>query len=173
MLLSLVPAAAFAETGDAPAPSETPDTLVITAVPDPTSTPDPTDAPEPTATLAPTAAPDPTESPAPSDEPAVLSAEDNGIAVYAAFAKVDRGKGLYINADSFQKITSFLTRKGRRKSSAAHRECRFVYARKSSSSKDVKSSDAEDLLPSGSPSLIFWRLFKPQAIPRFPFELNA
>ncbi len=93
MLLSLVPAAAFAETGDAPAqeqteevpaPSETPDTLVITAVPDPTSTPDPTDAPEPTATLAPTAAPDPTESPAPSDEPAVLSAEDNGIAVYAA-----------------------------------------------------------------------------------------
>lgn len=93
MLLSLVPAAAFAEAGDPPAqeqaeeipaPSETPDTLVITAVPDPTSTPDPTDAPEPTATLAPTAAPDPTESPAPSDEPAVLSAEDNGIAVYAA-----------------------------------------------------------------------------------------
>lgn len=93
MLLSLVPAAAFADTGDVPAqeqaeeipaPSETPDTLVITAVPDPTSTPDPTDAPEPTATLAPTAAPDPTESPAPSDEPAVLSAEDNGIAVYAA-----------------------------------------------------------------------------------------
>ena len=87
MLLSLVPAAAFAEAGDPPAqeqteedpaPSETPDTLVITAVPDPT------DAPEPTATLAPTAAPDPTESPAPSDEPAVLSAEDNGIAVYAA-----------------------------------------------------------------------------------------
>lgn len=93
MLLSLVPAAAFAEAGDPPAqeqteeipaPSETPDTLVITAVPDPTSTPDPTDAPEPTATLVPTAAPDPTESPAPSDEPAVLSAEDNGIAVYAA-----------------------------------------------------------------------------------------
>ena len=93
MLLSLVPAAAFAEAGDPPAqeqteeipaPSETPDTLVITAVPDPTSTPDPTDAPEPTTTLAPTAAPDPTESPAPSDEPAVLSAEDNGIAVYAA-----------------------------------------------------------------------------------------
>ena len=93
MLLSLVPAAAFAEAGDPPAqeqteeipaPSETPDTLVITAVPDPTSTPDPTDAPEPTATLAPTAAPDPTESPAPSEEPAVLSAEDNGIAVYAA-----------------------------------------------------------------------------------------
>lgn len=93
MLLSLVPAAAFAEAGDPPAqeqteeipaPSETPDTLVITAVPDPTSTPDPTDAPEPTATLAPTATPDPTESPAPSDEPAVLSAEDNGIAVYAA-----------------------------------------------------------------------------------------
>ena len=93
MLLSLVPAAAFAETGDPPAqeqaeeipaPSETPDTLVITAVPDPTSTPDPTDAPEPTATLAPTAAPDPTESPAPSEAPAVLSAEDNGIAVYAA-----------------------------------------------------------------------------------------
>ena len=92
MLLSLVPAAAFAEAGDPPAqeqaeeipaPSETPDTLVITAVPDPTSTPDPTDAPEPTATLAPTAAPDPTESPAPSDEPAVLSAEDNGIAVQA------------------------------------------------------------------------------------------
>lgn len=87
MLLSLVPAAAFAEAGDPPAqeqteedpaPSETPDTLVITAVPDPT------DAPEPTATLAPTAAPDPTESPAPSDEPAVLSAGDNGIAVYAA-----------------------------------------------------------------------------------------
>lgn len=93
MLLSLVPAAAFAEAGappaqeqaeELPAPSETPDSLVITAVPDPTSTPDPTDAPEPTATLAPTAAPDPTESPAPSDEPAVLSAEDNGIAVYAA-----------------------------------------------------------------------------------------
>ena len=93
MLLSLVPAAAFAEAGDPPAqeqaeeipaPSETPDTLVITAVPDPTSTPDPTDAPEPTATLAPTAAPDPTESPAPSEAPAVLSAEDNGIAVYAA-----------------------------------------------------------------------------------------
>ena len=87
MLLSLVPAAAFAETGDPPAqeqaeeipaPSETPDTLVITAVLDPT------DAPEPTATLAPTAAPDPTESPAPSEAPAVLSAEDNGIAVYAA-----------------------------------------------------------------------------------------
>lgn len=87
MLLSLVPAAAFAEAGDPPAqeqaeeipaPSETPDSLVITAVPDPTSTPDPTDAP------APTAAPDPTESPAPSDEPAVLSAEDDGIAVYAA-----------------------------------------------------------------------------------------
>lgn len=93
MLLSLVPAAAFAEAGDPPAqeqaeeipaPSETPDTLVITAVPDPTSTPDPTDAPEPTATLAPTASPDPAESPAPSDEPAVLSAEDNGIAAYAA-----------------------------------------------------------------------------------------
>lgn len=75
MLLSLVPAAAFAEAGDPPAqeqaeeipaPSETPDTLVITAVPDPTSTPDPT------------------ESPAPSEEPAVLSAEDDGIAVYAA-----------------------------------------------------------------------------------------
>ena len=88
-----MPAAAFAEAGDPPAqeqaeeipaPSETPDTLVITAVPAPTSTPDPTDAPEPTATLAPTAAPDPTESPAPSDEPAVLSAEDNGIAAYAA-----------------------------------------------------------------------------------------
>ena len=97
MLLSLVPAAAFAETGDPPAqeqaeeipaPSETPDTLVITAVPDPTSTPDPTDAPEPTATLAPTAAPDPTESPAPSDEPAVLSAEDNGIAVQAVLCTV-------------------------------------------------------------------------------------
>ena len=93
MLLSLVPAAAFAEAGDPPAqeqaeeipaPSETPDSLVITAVPDPTSTPDPTDAPEPTATLAPTAAPDPTESPAPSEEPAVLSVEDDGIAVYAA-----------------------------------------------------------------------------------------
>lgn len=90
MLLSLVPAAAFAEAGDPPAqeqaeeipaPSETPDTLVITAVPDPTSTPDPTDAPEPTATLAPTAAPDPTESPAPSEEPVVLSAEEDGIAV--------------------------------------------------------------------------------------------
>lgn len=93
MLLSLVPAAAFAEAGDPPAqeqaegipaPSETPDTLVITAVPDPTSTPDPTDAPEPTATLAPTAAPDPTESPAPSEEPVVLSAEEDGIAVQAA-----------------------------------------------------------------------------------------
>ena len=92
MLLSLVPAAAFAEAGDPPAqeqaeeipaPSETPDTLVITAVPDPTSTPDPTDAPEPTATLAPTAAPDPTESPAPSEEPVVLSAEEDGIAVQA------------------------------------------------------------------------------------------
>ena len=90
ILLSLVPAAAFAEAGDPPAqeqteeipaPSETPDTLVITAVPDPTSTPDPTDAPEPTATLAPTAAPDPTESPAPSEEPVVLSAEEDGIAV--------------------------------------------------------------------------------------------
>ena len=97
MLLSLVPAAAFAEAGDPPAqeqaeeipaPSETPDTLVITAVPDPTSTPDPTDAPEPTATLAPTAAPDPTESPAPSEEPAVLSAEDNGIAVQAVLYTV-------------------------------------------------------------------------------------
>lgn len=93
MLLSLVPAAAFAEAGDPPvqeqteeipAPSETPDTLVITAVPAPTSTPDPTDAPEPTATLAPTAAPDPTESSAPSEEPAVLSAEEDGIAVQAA-----------------------------------------------------------------------------------------
>lgn len=93
MLLSLVPAAAFAEAGDPPvqeqteeipAPSETPDTLVITAVPAPTSTPDPTDAPEPTATLAPTAAPDPTESPAPSEEPVVLSAEEDGIAVQAA-----------------------------------------------------------------------------------------
>lgn len=91
MLLSLVPAAAFAEAGDPPAqeqaeeipaPSETPDTLVITAVLDPT------DAPEPTATLAPTAAPDPTESPAPSDEPAVLSAEDNGIAVQAVLCTV-------------------------------------------------------------------------------------
>ena len=97
MLLSLVPAAAFAEAGDPPAqeqaeeipaPSETPDTLVITAVPDPTSTPDPTDAPEPTATLAPAAAPGPTESPAPSDEPAVLSAEDNGIAVQAELCKI-------------------------------------------------------------------------------------
>lgn len=97
MLLSLVPAAAFAEAGDPPAqeqaeeipaPSETPDTLVITAVPDPTSTPDPTDAPEPTATLAPTAAPDPTESPAPSEEPVVLSAEEDGIAVQAELCKI-------------------------------------------------------------------------------------
>ena len=97
MLLSLVPAAAFADDSDAPAqeqaeeipaPSETPDTLVITAVPDPTSTPDPTDAPEPTATLAPTAAPDPTESPAPSEEPVVLSAEEDGIAVQAELCKI-------------------------------------------------------------------------------------
>lgn len=99
MLLSLVPAAAFADDSDIPAqeqaeeipaPSETPDTLVITAVPDPTSTPETTAAPEataspePTDTPMPSASPEPTESPAPSEEPAMLSAVEDGIAVYAA-----------------------------------------------------------------------------------------
>ena len=48
-------------------------------------------------------------------------------------------------------------------------------ARKSSSSSKsaVKSSAADDLPPRGSPSLTFWMLPRPQAIPRLPFELNA
>ena len=102
MLLSLVPAAAFAEAGDTTAqeqlaaaepvepaasavpeaaatPEPTPtDTLVITAEPSPTATPETTTAPESTAV------PEPTESPAATEEPAALSAEDDGIAVYAA-----------------------------------------------------------------------------------------
>lgn len=117
MLLSLVPAAAFADTGDTPVQEQTeeapvepevtevsestaasevtvaPETTAVpetttapevTAAPKTTAAPETTAVPEPTDTPEPSASPYPTESPAPSEEPAVLSAEDDGIAVYAA-----------------------------------------------------------------------------------------
>ena len=80
MLLSLVPAAAFADTGDVPAQEQT----EAAAEPEVTEVPEVTAEPENTAAPEATVSPEPTESPAPSEEPAVLSAEDNGIAVYAA-----------------------------------------------------------------------------------------
>ena len=93
MLLSLVPSAAFAEAGDVPAQEQTqalpaePEVTAkpeTTAAPETTAVPETTTAPEVTAAPETTAAPEPTESPAPSEEPAVLTAENNGIAVYAA-----------------------------------------------------------------------------------------
>lgn len=80
MLLSLVPAAAFADTGDAPAQEQT----EAAAEPEVTEVPEVTAEPENTAAPEATVSPEPTESPAPSEKPAVLSAEDDGIAVYAA-----------------------------------------------------------------------------------------
>lgn len=80
MLLSLVPAAAFADTGDVPAQEQT----EAAAEPEVTEVPEVTAEPENTAAPEVTVSPEPTESPAPSEEPAVLSAEDDGIAVYAA-----------------------------------------------------------------------------------------
>lgn len=80
MLLSLVPAAAFADTGDVPAQEQT----EAAAEPEVTEVPEVTAEPENTAAPEATVSPEPTESPAPSEEPAVLSAEDNGIAAYAA-----------------------------------------------------------------------------------------
>ena len=103
MLLSLVPAAAFAEVGDTPVPEQTEETPAdseptaapeataipeTTAAPETTTAPEVTAIPETTATPAPTASPDPTESPAPSEEPAMLSAVDNGIAVQAELCKI-------------------------------------------------------------------------------------
>ena len=80
MLLSLVPAAAFADTSDVPAQEQT----EAAAEPEVTEVPEVTAEPENTAAPEATVSPEPTESPAPSEEPAVLSAEDNGIAAYAA-----------------------------------------------------------------------------------------
>ena len=80
MLLSLVPAAAFADTGDVPAQEQT----EAAAEPEVTEVPEVTAEPENTAAPEATVSPEPTESPAPSEEPAVLSAEDDGIAAYAA-----------------------------------------------------------------------------------------
>ena len=80
ILLSLVPAAAFADTGDVPAQEQT----EAAAEPEVTQVPEVTAEPENTAAPEATVSPEPTESPAPSEEPAVLSAEDDGIAVYAA-----------------------------------------------------------------------------------------
>ena len=80
MLLSLVPAAAFADTGDVPAQEQT----EAAAEPEVTEVPEVTAELENTAVPEATVSPEPTESPAPSEEPAVLSAEDDGIAVYAA-----------------------------------------------------------------------------------------
>jgi len=80
MLLSLVPAAAFADTGDVPAQEQT----EAAAEPEVTEVPEVTAEPENTAAPEATVSPEPTESPAPSEEPAVLSAEDDSIAVYAA-----------------------------------------------------------------------------------------
>lgn len=80
MLLSLVPAAAFADTGDVPAQEQT----EAAAEPEVTEVPQVTAEPENTAAPEATVSPEPTESPAPSEEPAVLSAEDDGITVYAA-----------------------------------------------------------------------------------------
>lgn len=80
MLLSLVPAAAFADTGDVPAQEQT----EAAAEPEVTEVPEVTAEPENTAAPEATVSPEPTESPAPSEEPAVLSAEYDGIAVYAA-----------------------------------------------------------------------------------------
>ena len=80
MLLSLVPAAAFAETGAPPAQEQ----MEAAAEPEVTEVPEVTAEPEKTAAPEATVSPEPTESPAPSEEPAVLSAEDDGIAVYAA-----------------------------------------------------------------------------------------
>ena len=80
ILLSLVPAAAFADTGDVPAQEQT----EAASEPEVTEVPEVTAEPENTAAPEATVSPEPTESPAPSEEPAVLSAEDDGIAVYAA-----------------------------------------------------------------------------------------
>lgn len=80
ILLSLVPAAAFADTGDVPAQEQ----MEAAAEPEVTEVPEVTAEPENTAAPEATVSPEPTESPAPSEEPAVLSAEDDGIAVYAA-----------------------------------------------------------------------------------------
>lgn len=78
MLLSLVPAAAFAEADDVPAQEQTeerPAEPEITEMSDPTAAPEHSDEPEPKSPIVvvkPTAAPEAAESPAPSDEPAVL-----------------------------------------------------------------------------------------------------
>lgn len=94
MLLSLVPAAAFAETSDAPAQEQTEETTSapeVTEASEAAEEPEPSAEPEPKSPIVvakPTAAPETSESPAPSDEPAVLSAEEDGIAVQAELCKI-------------------------------------------------------------------------------------
>ncbi len=100
MLLSLVPASAFADAAEVPAQEQT---VEASAAPDVTEAPEAAAAPESTATpepsedpeskdsvvdTDPTAAPAPTESPAPSEEPAALSVFDDDAAVNAV---VDEG----------------------------------------------------------------------------------
>lgn len=90
MLLSLVPAAAFADEGDVPAQEQTEETTAapeVTEASEAAEEPEPSAEPEPKSPIVvakPTAAPETSESPAPSEEPETLSAEDDGIAVYAA-----------------------------------------------------------------------------------------
>ena len=94
MLLSLVPAAAFADTGDTPAQEQTEETTAepeVTEAPKAAEEPEPSAEPEPKTPIVvakPTDAPEVTESPAPSEEPAALSAEDDGIAVQAVLCTV-------------------------------------------------------------------------------------
>ena len=81
MLLSLVPAAAFAEAGDAPAQEQTEE---APAEPEPSAEPEPK---SPIVVAKPTAAPETAESPAPSEEPE-RGAEDDGVAVQAVLCTV-------------------------------------------------------------------------------------
>ena len=81
MLLSLVPAAAFAEAGDAPAKEQTEE---APAEPEPSAEPEPK---SPIVVAKPTAAPETAESLAPSEEPEG-GAEDDGVAVQAVLCTV-------------------------------------------------------------------------------------
>ena len=93
MLLSLVPAAAFAETGDAPAQEQTEETTAapeVTEASEAAEEPEPSAEPEPKSPIVvakPTAAPETSESPVPSEKPEG-SAEDDGVAVQAVLCTV-------------------------------------------------------------------------------------
>ncbi|GEM_PF-970376 len=93
MLLSLVPAAAFAETGDAPAQEQTEETTAapeVTEASEAAEKPEPSAEPEPKSPIVvakPTAAPETSESPAHSEEPEG-SAEDDRVTVQAVLCTV-------------------------------------------------------------------------------------